>query len=55
MKRLNEWLGYTEAAAGIAACFIVALEIRVDDWKMGLLFGIMTLLFFSDGIRRLEE
>lgn len=55
MKRLNEWLGLTELSAGIAACFMVALEIRVDDWKMGALFGIMTILFLSSALRRLED
>lgn len=55
MKRLNEWLGWTELAAGIAACFMVALEIRVDDWRMGALFGIMTILFLSNALGRFED
>ena len=55
MERLNEWLGWTELAAGIASAFMVALEVRADDWKMGVLFGIMTILFFSDSLGRLDD
>ena len=55
MKRLNEWLGWTELAAGTAACFMVALEIRADDWRMGALFGIMTILFLSNALGRFED
>jgi hypothetical protein len=55
MERLNEWLGWTELAAGIASTFMVALEVRADDWKMGVLFGIMTILFLSNALGRFED
>lgn len=55
MERLNEWLGWTELAAGIASTFMVALEVRADDWKMGVLFGIMAILFFSDSRGRFGD
>ncbi len=54
MKRLNEWLGTTEFSISHGILWIMVLELRAGEWKMGALFGIMMILFASCGMRRLE-
>lgn len=55
MERFEKLIGDLETGAAFGVFWVMILELRADDWKMAALFGIIMLLFWSDGSRRSGE